>query len=212
VLVAGLALAIGSMLGTLAGCQNTNRSTGADPLLGGPPVRPIPQGKAPSTGPVSALPVPASPTTGTSPAALASIAPRQYDADRDLRIGPAPGSPNSDGWVRQDTGPRSDGSGALLRAPESITEQPGRREAVPVSNPPPQATARVNTFEQAQLEFARHGVIWQRLENTGANENWKFSCAVPSPQNRAKNRVYEVSRADALSAMLAVLDQIDHEQ
>jgi hypothetical protein len=75
----------------------------------------------------------------------------------------------------------------------------------------PLGSGRVSSFEQAQATLHAHGVKWQRLETWGEQE-WKFSCSIPNRQNPYLSRTYEGRAADSLSAVRAVLEQIERER
>src|SRR5205085_1505032 len=104
----------------LTGCSTLNtKSDGnaVDPLFGGAPKRTA-EATLPAAAPVTALPLPTAPGSGISNAALASVVPRQFDRDSDLRIGNPSGSTGSEGWAKQEPLARADGTGVLLRAPQ----------------------------------------------------------------------------------------------
>lgn len=89
----------------------------------------------------------------------------------------------------------------------------------PVAAPPlvargagPFGGGSIATFEQAQVVLASHGVKWQRLETWGDRGEWKFSCSIPNRQNAFISRTYEGRAPDSLSAVRAVLNQIDQEK
>jgi hypothetical protein len=54
-------------------------------------------------------------------------------------------------------------------------------------------------------------VLWQRLEMTGDNAGWKYSCSLPNRQNPKLRRTYEAKAGDPVAAIRAVLDQLDKE-
>ncbi len=78
--------------------------------------------------------------------------------------------------------------------------------------PNPTGNSQVITYEQAQERLAARGVAWQRLETGGEQGEWKFSCSIPNRQNPNVSRTYEARACDFLTAIRAVLDQIDKEQ
>jgi hypothetical protein len=55
-------------------------------------------------------------------------------------------------------------------------------------------------------------VTWQRLETTGAQGEWQFSCSLPNRQNPSISHTYQAQGHDPLAAIKAVLEQIDREQ
>jgi hypothetical protein len=216
----------------LAGCTTAGNNSrppatiNNDPLLGGPPIQP-PGGRAAAPAPspstaTAAVPTLTAPSTSTSTAALASGTAQPLDATHDLRIGgnpdsspaapssaPVPGTPTSD-WKGQ--------APVVLRGPEPATLPPSSSPPVPRQQQPAPGIAlmggtRVMTFEQAQAQLRVRGVTWQRLEIWGDEGNWKFSCSIPNAQNPAIRRSYESPPLpDPLTAVQAVLDQIDRDQ
>ena len=194
----------------LTGCSGFNEALGNDPLLGGPPLRAAAAATAPP-GPVAALPPPAANST-LSTAALAAGAPRPSDAAPDLRIGSSGPSTGNDGWGSpSSTGQAAGGSGALLRPPEAITQPAPRQELATVSNPGAPRD-RAITYEQAQEEMKKRGVLWQRLEMVAESGEWKYSCSIPNRQDPKLRRTYEARAADPVSAIRAVLEQLDKDQ
>jgi hypothetical protein len=199
----------------LAGCTTPNRTTGtADPLLGGAGLRPTAEATPPPGNPVAAVPPVPPANSGTSTAALASAGQPQLDRnrvdpDRDLRISSG-GNQGNDGWARQEqaTVVRGEGSGAVLRSPESAAGGAARPELTPVSLPSNRATS----LEQAQHQLDGYGPLWQRLERAGVNDDWKFTCAIPNKQDAKKHHTYVATAHDSLAAVQAVLDQIDRGQ
>jgi hypothetical protein len=189
----------------MVGCGEMKQLTaaGVDPLLGGPPLQPSaltksqPQLSAPTS-------MPTAPANSLSNAALATAAPRPLDGSRDLRIGNPPTGPANDGWGRRGPPTPGNGSGAILRDPEPITE--------PAASPPARASSPATTFEQVKAQLTARGVVWQRLEMTGENGEWRFTCSVPNHQNAKLRRTYIATARDELSAMQAALDQIDRGQ
>jgi hypothetical protein len=193
----------------LVGCNADGRkkASPADPLFG-PPSAAATLGPAAAPQPVNpvnpvnplAPPQPAV-SASPSPASLAGGSPPRYDTEDHLRIpGQTVARAPAGGWQGQDTG-----SPVQLRGPDGQ----------PVSGPsfaPPVAGSRIGSYEQAQEQLARRGVTWQRLESWGDRGEWQFSCSVPNRQNKFISRTYEARGKDYLSAVRAVLDQIDKEQ
>jgi hypothetical protein len=203
------------------GCAGDNRLA-EDPLLGRPaPVAPpVPGGATSPAQPLAAVPAP---NPSGSNAALAAATPRPLDGGTDLHIA-APRPAGSVSWVGQPS------VGNPPAAPTAVASAPATSGA-PVPNPkvspfdpgyktePPQApiyslagAIRTSTFEQAQAQLAARGVAWQRLETVGDKGNWKFTCSVPNPQNRAISRTYEATAGTPHAALQAVLDQIGKEK
>jgi hypothetical protein len=181
----------------------------ADPLLGGPAPGPVKQAAAgPVPNPQTAqapLPPPPAPSGSASTAALAATS-APLDATHDLRIAnPAP-PPGSDPRRPADapTWQGQTASNTAPPAPPAPAVAPGPAPSI-VSV----ASAQVTTYEQAQAALAARGVSWQRLETWGDRGDWKFSCSIPNPQNRYISRTYEAQAHDYLSAIRAVLDQIN---
>lgn len=191
---AGGLLCLGSL--GVAGCTGDLANAGVDPLLGpSAAARPAAQAAGPAPGSVTPLPRLPAPSSLTSNAALASGAPTVPDSGQDLRIADA---------YRKPEAPASPG-GTVLRRPEPVFQPAGlAAPAAPV--------AALGTFEQAQAALTARGVTWQRLETLADAGEWKFSCSVPNRQNPAVNRTYEARARDALSAIQAVIDQIDRER
>lgn len=77
--------------------------------------------------------------------------------------------------------------------------------------PAPASNASNSTFEQGLAALSTHHVSWQRLE-TVETGGWKFSCSVPNPQNASVTRTYTATAADPVSALKAVLNQLDRGQ
>jgi hypothetical protein len=193
----------------LAGCSTPpNRASTADPLLG-PALRPTAQATPPSNTPVAVLPPVTAPNSALSTAALASSGSRQFDRDRDLRIADPRSNPANDGWAGQAVGPRGEGAGTTLRPPEPVAE-PSQRSPVAATTPNSSAANRFLDFDQAQAQLRARGVLWQRLETVNESGNWRFVCSVPNRQNPNKHRTYEATGRDYLSAVQAVLEEIDH--
>jgi hypothetical protein len=147
-----------------------------------------------------------------SNAALAAGRPQPLDNSHDLRITDPKAGGNGGNRAGQGTLTANDGTGAQL-VPAIQTSDPGpRRDAPPADNLVSLASTRNGSYEQAQAQLAARGVIWQRLENASDTGEWKFSCAVPNRQNPNVHRTYEAKAKDFLSAMQAVLEQIDKER
>jgi hypothetical protein len=201
----------------LTGCAGDNRST-YDPLIGGTPagqrtgVPPAPTGTPSAAAASSSATLPPLPVarSSTSPAALAGGTGQSLDGSHDpLRIA----DPQAGGaWKGSQTG-------VVLNRPE-LAPDPVRPSNVvappagPVAAPGIALTAggRAITYEQAQALLAARGVKVQRLESTGENGEWKFTCSVPNRQNPQISRTYEARATDPIAAVRAVLDQLDKDQ
>jgi hypothetical protein len=196
--------------------MNLGRTTGVDPLLGGPPLPPAGQAAnaatPPPAVPLTLLPPQPAPNPATSNAALAAAGSRSLDNGGDLRIANPRPSTGNDGWVGQAPALGGDGSGAVLRRPELAAEPASRRDPAPVSSPTATANSRITTYEQAQAQLSARGIIWQRLETGSTNGEWKFTCSIPNRQNPRLHRTYEARGTDPVSAVRAALEQIDKDQ
>lgn len=177
----------------LAGCATDAGSAGADPLLGAASARPMAQAAGPPPGTATPLPRLPAPASLTSTAALASGTPAVPDSGQDLRI--------ADAYRRPEVAPPG---ATVLRPPEGVFQ--------PVATPGTLAGAAPITYEQAEAKLVARGATWQRLETTGAPAEWKFTCSVPNPQNPTINRTYEARGRDPVSAIHAVVQQIDKER
>jgi hypothetical protein len=177
----------------LAGCSGDLRGPG-DPLFGGYTPRP---GLAAAVPPGPLPPLPA-PNSTASNAALASAPLRPLDGRHDLRIA-SPGNVSA-------------------AAPGGGPPNPQATEFTPVANPFPRSgpgasdDSKITTYEQAQARLTARGVTWQRLETTGAQGEWQFSCSLPNRQNPSISHTYQAQGHDPLAAIKAVLEQIDREQ
>jgi hypothetical protein len=204
----------------LSGCSGFNDAISYDPLLGGPPLRPsVAATPAPPTPAPVALPT--APNSTLSPAALAAGAPRPVDNGRDLRTGSAPVAPANDGWARQGLAsnnsasaitPTVGGSGAILRTPEPITQQPPLQQPSPVAGTASPRESGITTYEQAQAKIKQRGALWQELKMVAETGEWTFRCSIPNRQNPAIRRTYEATASDSLAAIRAVLEQLDKDQ
>jgi hypothetical protein len=194
---------LGSALIGLSGCASGNHIAG-DPLLGKPAAAAI---AAPAASPTAAIPLvsaPAAPSPGgnASTAALASSTAASPDGSYPLRIG---GGAPGDG--RTWSGPNA--STASLQRPEPPGDPVAHGDPQPTRLASPQSASTAPTamtWEQAQAQLEAKGVLYQKW--TQADGQWKFSCAVPNPQDRSKSRVYETSGRDWVSAVQQALDKI----
>lgn len=211
---AGLALSALACALALSGCKatGTSRQADPDPLFGGAPSKARADSRGPAPTPVAVLPPAPAPNGATSTAALAGGQPRQFDPDKDLRIGSNPAAASGvEGWAGPGAAPRPDG-GATLHNPELAVKPAAQREAVPVSHPAPPSGQRLTSYDEALAKLKARGALWQRLEAAGNNGEWTFLCSIPSPKDPNKHRTYDAHARDYLSAVQAVLDQIDRDQ
>lgn len=195
----------------LAGCQGSRNQT-SDPLMGAHPSQsaqpPAPLASAPPKPTAApAVPPPPVPSSLTSNAALASTSSRSLDSSNDLRIGnSSPAAGNSGGWQGRGTP-----VAMATSQPASGIDPAARHDSLVARGVSPASGARVASYEQAQAILAARGVKWQRLETWGEAGEWKFSCSIPSRQNAFISRTYEGRATDYLSAVRAVLNQIDQD-
>lgn len=215
----------------LVGCSHTSKSKN-DPLLGVATPKPPATAQAkPDSNKSAALP-PLPPTSATSPAALATS--RPLEGGNELRIGTAsnpgttpPSTPT--GWQGQPPpppptnwqtpsappasvpGPRSQAIPPASLPTASAIEPVSRRDPILARGAAPLSMPPVMSYEQAQAILLSRGVKWQRLETWGDRGEWKFSCSIPNRQNPFISRTYEGRATDYLSAVRAVLGQIDNE-
>jgi hypothetical protein len=87
-----------------------------------------------------------------------------------------------------------------------------RRDSTVGRGVAPSGGVSVTSYEQAQAYLHAHGVKGQRLETWGDQGEWKFSCSIPNRQNPYISRNYEGRAADYISAMRAVIEQIQKER
>jgi hypothetical protein len=215
----------------IVGCESSfgTRLQG-DPLLGihaspKPPAGANPPSNAvaqPSSGPIPALPAT---YTAPSTAAIASGETATSENPRELRItGEAisPASPSPGGGGEERTGAVRGAAPAVNignpepAAPVGVTANSatvpvsrGLGTPTPASPPIGGAAANIRTYEDAQQFLKQHGVTWQRMSQDEGE--WKFACGIPNPSNPRVNKTYQTSRSfpDLLSAMQAVIAQIE---
>ncbi len=199
------------------GCGDLNRNTnanGVDPLLGGPPLRPVTQAAAPQPqspqAPAALLPPTPVGNATLSTAALAAGTPRPMDTGRDLRIGSPGGTPSSDAWASQPS-PASPPGSAVLQRPELTAQPASQTQPAPTVSPASMPSSSGLTKEQAQAEFKARGVLYQQSTYVEESREWQFRCSLPSRQNPRIRHSYIGRGPDELSAMRAVLEQIDKE-
>jgi hypothetical protein len=201
--------------GLTAGCASTGANhnlapAAHDPLLGGPPIAPAQASATPGQGPATqgVPPLPVTPSSSTSIAALASSNPNALDPQNDLRIGSNRGVMPA-GWQGQGTP-----SSVVLSRPEmgsgSLTNRDSDTAAVVAATVT--STPRASTLDRAYAELANRGVKQQKLERVDESGQWHFICWVPNPQNPAVSRRHEATAADQLAALQAVIDKIDQER
>lgn len=216
-IVIPLAFALVTMSGLETGCSNLNRNTStnnADPLLGGPGLKPTSAAAAPQAStPVAVLPTPA-PSNGTpSTAVLAAATPLPMDSSRDLRIGNPASSPGSDAWAGQGITTAGGSSGAVLQHPQVVVEPASRSDPVPPATIAslPGGTG-INSIEQAESQLTSRGVVYEQWTFVKESGQGEFKCSLPNKQNPRLRRTYVGKGPDYLTAVRAVLEQIDKDQ
>jgi hypothetical protein len=203
-----------------AGCEsNFGVRQQGDPLLG---IHAAPRQLEPSTPPSNATaqatsgPIPPMPSsytaTGTAPVAGGETA--TPENPRNLRmagdtLAPPPPSPSLTG---------GNGAGAAAARGASPSVNVGNPEPVPpvgttanlaTSSGSSVSAANIRTYEDAQQFLKQHHVTWQRMSQDDGE--WKFACGIPNPSNPHVNKTYQTNRPfpDLLSAMRAVIAQIE---
>jgi hypothetical protein len=186
-----------------AGCTGPGRVAG-DPLVGGgPPLAALtnPQ-RAAASSPTTAVPPLPPPNTTASNAALASAPGRPLDGRHDLRINETkPEVPASQAWAAP---PPSGDAPPRVEIGQTSFDR-GLSPAYPL------ASGSQASFESLRTRLQARAISWWRLE-TAEPGAFKFSCSVPSAQNRAVSRTYEATGASEAAAIQATLDQIDRER
>lgn len=210
-----------SLAAAAGGCSSTENRSHTDPLLGAPTVR------NPATAhadPLATSNTPAPTGALTSNAALAGGG---LQGAKDLRIADSfqkPGTATQPVAQPPISQPHAVAHAEIPAMPTTHTAPPTAHPTAvnPVVPPPvPTTTAhaaarspngsRVLNYEEAQAALASRGVNWQRLETWGDKGEWKFSCSIPNKKNAFISRNYEARSPDYLSAIRAVMDQIDRE-
>lgn len=206
----------------VAGCESGFGSKqSGDPLLGihsePKPTQPAGAPSSPAMTASTSGPLPPMPSSYTSPgtAPMASGEAATPENPRALRITGDPGSPAPP--YPPPNGGSGAGAGAARGAAPTVTV--GNPEPTPAgatanfnkppSSPPSGSIASIRTYEDALQYLRQHGVTWQRMSQDDGE--WKFSCGIPNPSNPRVNKTYQTIRPfpDLLSAMLAVIAQIE---
>lgn len=196
-----------AVAGFLAGCAPDDFGHN-DPLLGGgPPVRP--PNAAVAAGPAqppAGTGVPALPPTTPSgtPAALASNGRGPLDATHpELRIGPDTASP---AWG----GRGGTAAGVALQPPQPLTGG-GAVPLQPKSAPEAQPTGNTTTptYEQLKKQLLARGADVISFTANAQTGETALTCLVPVSGNPNAHQRYDAKGRDELSAMQAVLDQMD---
>lgn len=186
--------------GAAAKAPGMGASMERDPLLG-----PLPNGALPSR---TASPPPG--VTASNPWNQPNNPPAIPTGSGGLRI---PGADNNAGTG---TGPalppirlQQNGSSGF-----SPANQPNPQPGLGLGAAPGAVTAAsfnagaTDSYATLQAEMVRKGVIFQRLEMSGANE-WRFTCTVADKQNPSLRRNYDHKGRTDIEVMRAVLDEID---
>lgn len=210
----------------------------APPKLASTTVQP-PPGSPPNTY-AAVLPAAPAPNSAVSVAALAPTSVHPTGDRDDLRIG-GTRTNNGEGWApTSGTSVAANGARATLNQPETNVV-PARTTAPTVltqnTNPPqsatwpppavqpqaPSSTAAQETpsttsreelptsIDAAAALLTKKGAIWQRPSGNGETGEVLFRCAIPNTKTN-KIRTYEARAKDQLSAMQAVIEQIDKGQ
>jgi hypothetical protein len=191
-------------LGTLlvAGCSGGNnvKPTPGDPLLGN--LGPTPKTGAGAVvtreneGSLAEVPAPSGPT---SPAALASGDVPHLDDASGLRIagGGTARPAKTTGITIGKPQPLADGAAPLA----------GGSAVQPVGG----VSSGLTSIDQAIRALELRGATNVRIEQPPNTNQWRCTCSVPNRQNPSRRQTYDARAADALSALLAVLDRIEND-
>ena len=189
----------------LAGCTSaTNQVASSDPLFGD--VQPrvaTPTPVAPQQTQAPSAPPPATSRLNSTNAALASAGPLQGArptlAINDSRTPSTP--PNTGSQLAANTKPTQPTVMPLPKqdAPPTVFAPTGKGQ--------PTTPAPANELE---LALKQRGVLFQKVDNVP--QGVRFQCIVPSKQNRDVTRVFEATAPDYISAVRAVLKQIDEQK
>jgi hypothetical protein len=125
----------------------------------------------------------------------------KLDSDRDLRLSDRD---RADAWRGKTT------SGVKLEAPRVGGDVPTPPNMQPIT-PAGGVGAAISTIDQALATLELHGVKGLRLEQERDTGQWRCTCSIPDRQNPSQKHTYDTLNADALSALRAVLDQIDRD-
>lgn len=210
----------------LVGCQQDGRmaATDRDPLVGSQPPLPPPPAPASasptgvaSLGPLPAPPSAFTPTSQTSPAALAAGTPANFDRSQELRIGNAPAAPSPGPLTSlpppgPPTGPPPPAPAVTLQQPAAPGPAPAWQDSAITPTAAVAAPPQASNYEQLRQLLLARGVTYMRLETWGNQGGWKFTCSLLNPHDPGKMRTYEAEAQQDVAAMQAVLDQMDKER
>jgi hypothetical protein len=174
-----------------AGCAGGPTGGGADPLVGEVhPQKPSPYGPTP-TSPVN-----------TTPA-------KSSWANYDPLYGSAGLTPNADSRPSLKIPENSGSNNPAFTA--GYTTTGGAPTVTPLSEPgshaPGSFVPGTATTEILQAQLRSRGVIWQKQEPVA--DGVRFTCIVPNRYNPDSCRAYDATARDLLTAVQAVLVQID---
>jgi len=101
----------------------------------------------------------------------------------------------------------------VLQHPQVVAEPASR------SDPAPAATiaslpggSGINSIEQAESQLAARGVVYEQWTFVKESGQGEFKCSLPNKQNPRLRRTYVGKGPDYLTAVRAVLEQIDKDQ
>jgi hypothetical protein len=178
------------------GCSSNNTTQPQnDPLVGRQPPLPKDNGSATARGPEQGLPPVPAPSAGTSQAALAGG--QNPTLDSGLRIG-ADAEKDAATWR---------GSGAGLGVPVPLADGAAAR-IQPIT--PVSISGSPESAEQYLRSLQMHGMKGFRLEQLPATGQWHCVCSIPNRENQNAKRTYDATADDAVAALRAVLDKIEH--
>jgi hypothetical protein len=151
-------------------------------------------------------PLSAPSSTGSNAALASGAGLRSLDPSRELRIGPptAPTGPGAAWQGRGATGP------ITLQGPQPAgKEEPVKLEpkATPVTLT---GTGSAPGYEQLKAQLLQRGATMLRLDTSAETGESIFNCWVPDAKNPNLLQRYEARARDDLSAMRAVLEQLDN--
>lgn len=190
--------------GLLTGCSGgTPPKNGPDPLIPGPP---IPKEGATARGaqdkPLPVMPAPGGATTN---AEIAAGAVPKLDKERDLRI---PGDKDpTDSW-RDNTSGVSLGTPGPARAGGSLPPVPTVGGFTPAGGP---TGGAITSVDQGLHALERYGVKGFRLEQQRETGQWRCTCSIPNKDKPTFKQTYDTTAADPLSALRAVVDQVERD-
>lgn len=194
-----------------------------------------PNSNAPSTpAPTRVLPAPEAPNSTTSIAALAGSTDRPSSERDELRIGSPKTGNQSGSWGK--SGGNVANAKAVLQQPETpspaptppapaiLTKGTTREPAAESDIPPPPVlpsrpkvaaadTTPPSTVEAVLARLQEKGMLW-KTQDQNTDGEWRFQCGIPLKNTGSTFRVrtYAGRAKDLLSAMQAVLEQVDKDQ